>query len=269
MTTKVQKRKRTDNSKLGGFGRRTKRKATIDDLLPSVEFDDDLSSDNSSDLSELLDDPDYRAWETRLEEYQSSPDYGYKDTVQSRPFVPPRVTRIPSFSDTEEEREYKAKVQQFYDEAGIDVKVDDPIVGEFESDIIAREGEKNFEGKAASPEDSSDDDLPKFTPDTTPLARFNFKELLDITGHTLNYVIKTRGADIDPTDIDAVRETLDADDEVYDEAEWYTPLEKAREQAEEIVKQIFDMPVRDFMGLAHNVVRFKEELDERGIYILD
>ncbi|KAG4217783.1 hypothetical protein PC116_g33737, partial [Phytophthora cactorum] len=92
----------------------------------------------------------------------------------------------------------------------------------------------------------------------------NLVDLLEMVGVTLNFLINVQGADIDPTDLQKVREALSNYIESEDQP-WKTSAEDAPDHAEAMVERLFDMPLREFLPLAYDIAEFREELEERGI----
>ncbi|KAI2620708.1 hypothetical protein GGS26DRAFT_306501 [Hypomontagnella submonticulosa] len=102
---------------------------------------------------------------------------------------------------------------------------------------------------------------------STPISRLSLMDLLSISGTTLNFLINTQGKSIDLDDASTVRSALSSVADVRT-VDLETPAEEAQGNAEAMVEKLLDMSVRDFVRLSHDVVSFKEDLDERGIRIM-
>ncbi|KAI0388166.1 hypothetical protein F5Y04DRAFT_275017 [Hypomontagnella monticulosa] len=103
---------------------------------------------------------------------------------------------------------------------------------------------------------------------STPISRLSLMDLLSTSGTTLNFLINVRGKAIDPSDASAVRSALNEKlDDVGDggDVDWDTPARKAGKNAEAMVEKLLDMSVRDFVRLSHDVVSYKEDLDEQVV----
>ncbi|KAI1661095.1 hypothetical protein F4813DRAFT_386501 [Daldinia decipiens] len=198
------------------------------------------------------------------------------------PYVPDQpVNHIPDFSDSDEEAEFAAKVEAYYQtmeaekgkkesvrltapkrkitELLSDDDVSDDDVSNDEKVDVKEEEEQQEDGDEAEEDEEGEE---------VPIARSeminNLVDLLEMTGVTLNFVVKLRGVDIDPTDPKKVREALNE----YLENEnkpLETSVEDAPEHAAAMIERLFDMPLREFLPLAYDIAEFRDDLEAQGI----
>ncbi|OTB02463.1 hypothetical protein M426DRAFT_13438 [Hypoxylon sp. CI-4A] len=113
------------------------------------------------------------------------------------------------------------------------------------------------------------------TPEPTsagPMGWYSVQELLALTSTTLNFIVSTRGLDVDVADVDDVRDAIvedsrDWDDETFD---WTPPAaENAGRRETEMLNRMFGLSVKEFLLLAYDVSVFRKELEELGIIVGD
>ncbi|KAI8962243.1 hypothetical protein F5Y11DRAFT_197600 [Daldinia sp. FL1419] len=181
-----------------------------------------------------------------------------------------KITEI--LSDDEEEAEYVGFVggedhQGEY--ANDDDNDDDYPEGDYDEDYA--EGQYAGDADPATEDyDEEYDDDDNEEEEEDPVETFskieNLIELLEITGATLNFLINLRGADIDPTDLETVREALEQFSKEKGEF-WQTSAEDAPERAEIMINRLLDMPLRELVPLTYDIAEFRVELADRGIRI--
>ncbi|KAI0852860.1 hypothetical protein F5Y00DRAFT_155794 [Daldinia vernicosa] len=241
----------TSSRAVGGWG------SVADSPVPSVEKDKGYPKFN------------YTAPDSR--DYSDNESYYENPSSQTPPlkvpsYVPDQpVNRIPDFSDSDEEAEFTAKVEAYYRRTDADKRNKAPVrltapkrkITELLSDDEITDDD-NVDVKEEEEEDE------EAVPTARSIMINNLVDLLEMTGITLNFVIKLRGVDVDPTDLEQVREALN--DYLKDENKpLETPAEDAAEHAEAMIERLFDMPLREFLPLAYDIANFRDELEEQGI----
>lgn len=193
-------------------------------------------------------------------------------------YVPDQpVNHVPDFSDSDEEAEFIGKVEAYYQKMEAEKGKTGParltapkrkITEVLSDDDVSDDDKVDVKGEEEEQEGGEEVEEDEEEEEAVPIARSeminNLVDLLEMTGVTLNFVIKLRGVDIDPTDLEKVREALD--DYLEDENKSFeTPTEDAPENAAAMIERLFDMPLREFLPLAYDIAQFRDDLEAQGI----
>ncbi|KAI1800087.1 hypothetical protein F4811DRAFT_540964 [Daldinia bambusicola] len=286
-----------------------------EDAVPSIEEADDDDEPSLALASQLaasqppLDDDgaeeDERAYTPDYDDYiNNGGQASYPLRLGKVPrYVPDQpVDSVPDFSDAEEEAEFRAKVAATYKwmaeegarstaayltPAAAAAKrkyggMTGGVYGDYANDNNNDNDGDDLEIEELSEEgDDQDDQDEEGEEDQTAesAARIgmidNLVDLLETVGVTLNFLVNVQGADIDPTDLQQVRETLgryvedennnNQNQQQQQQQPWKTSAEDAPDRAEAMVERLFDMPLREFLPLAYDIAEFRDELEARGI----
>ncbi|KAF3061244.1 hypothetical protein GL218_03776 [Daldinia childiae] len=249
----------TGSKAVGGWG------TTADNPVPSVEKDKGY--------------PEVRYTRANPRDYNNNESYHETSSPSTPPLkVPPYVpnqpvNHIPDFSDSDEEAEFAAKVEATYKRMEADRgqrptvrlaapkrKITELLSDDDASDDKVDVKEEEEEEQEVREEVEEDEEVPIARSDMIN----NLVDLLEMTGITLNFVVKLRGVDIDPTDLEEVRDVLD--DYLENESKpLETPAEDASEHAAAMIERLFDMPLREFLPLAYDVAQFRDDMEAQGI----
>ncbi|KAI0111666.1 hypothetical protein F4814DRAFT_450340 [Daldinia grandis] len=253
LSRKFHKRTRVDadtrSQAVGGRG------SAADDPVASVEEDKGYSEApytpvNPSDYNDN-------------EFYYENPSQ-YTPLLKVPPYVPDQpVTRIPDFSDSDEEAEFTAKVEAYYQRSKAER-------GKAES---ARLTAPKRDITEVTDDDVTDDDNVEPSGDgedgeeAVATTRFemihNIVELLEMAGATLNFLVRLRGIEIDPTDLDMVKEAL-IDYYVNEYKPFETRDYEEPDVTVAITEQLFNMPLREFLPVVYEIAKFRDDLDQQG-----
>ncbi|OTB15958.1 hypothetical protein K445DRAFT_375807 [Daldinia sp. EC12] len=260
--------------------------------VPSVEEvdDDDVDDINNNNNKNEPDERDHYSSYYDDDRYYYGSRSSHSPPLRVPRYVPDQPTStIPDFSDSDAEAEFRAKVDatykwmaeeeqrkkalppgsaalkrkyadipndnnnnNYYNAADLDVE--EMVDEEGEAEDVDEDEEQGIE--------NDNDESPESAARVGMID--NLVDLLEMVGVTLNFLINVQGADIDPTDLQKVREALSNYVESEDQP-WKTSAEDAPDHAEAMVERLFDMPLREFLPLAYDIAEFREELEERGI----
>ncbi|KAI1467560.1 uncharacterized protein F4812DRAFT_400889 [Daldinia caldariorum] len=261
--------------------------------VPSIEEADDDEPPSQPPPPPQLEEDNERAYTPDYDPYDDYDYYHGSPPLKVPRYVPNQpVDSIPDFSDDEEEAEFRAKVAATYkwmEEEGVRSAAAylTPAAAALKRkhsrmangtsngnnnnngddlEIVSLSEESSGDGNDQDGEEAKDEGETSESAARVGMID-NMVELLETVGVTLNFLVNVQGADIDPTDLQQVRETLGkyAEDENQQQKPWHTSAEEAPDRAEAMVERLFDMPLREFLPLAYDIAEFRDELEARGI----